>query len=84
MDEILNSELSSLGINDFLINAEKYTNNIFTNLNIKELFYDSLSGNIGNNLRHIGIFDIFSREFTEATGVAISVLIIIIILAPLC
>ena len=79
MNDILNSEAASLGINDFLNSAEKFTNNTFTGINIKEIFYDSLSGNIGNSLRHIGFIDIISKEFTESMAIVVSVLIVIII-----
>ena len=79
MEELLKSETDILGINEFLESAEKYTNNNFENLNIKELFYESLNGNIGKSLRHIGLVDIFSREITSALSIIISVLIVIII-----
>lgn len=79
MEDIINSASNTLGINDFLESAEKYTNNNFVNLNIKELFYDSLTGNIGNSLRHIGLIDIFSKELSSVLNVIISVLVVIII-----
>ncbi len=79
MEELLNSEADMLGINSFLESAEKFTNNNFENISIKELFYDSLSGNIGKSLRHIGLVDIFSRELTSVMSIIVSVLAVIII-----
>lgn len=79
MNDIISVASDNLGINDFLKSAEKYTNSNFDGLDIKELFYDSLTGNIGKSLRHIGLIDIFSNELTSVLNIIISVLIVIII-----
>ena len=79
MDELLNSEANSLGINKFLESAEKYTKNNFSNLNLKELFYDSLTGNIGKSIRHIGLIDVFCNEISPIINMVITVFVVIII-----
>ena len=38
MDEIINSQTSALGINEFLNSAKKYTETTFPDLDISKLF----------------------------------------------
>lgn len=79
MEEILNSEITSLGINNFLNQAEKYTKNIFPDMNITELFEDSLTGNIGNIFNFGNFENLLFNEISSAINILASVLIIIII-----
>ena len=81
MEEILNSQLDSLKINDFLKKAQEYLDNEkFSSLNIMEVFKDSLSGNINN--KNLGISFLeksFLTEIEIALNLMVSVLIVIII-----
>ena len=79
MNEIINEEINVMGINDFLYQAEKYTKDVFPNLNIKDFFQNSLTGNIGNVFNQNSITKLFSREIQEALNVLASILLIIII-----
>ena len=81
MEEILNSQVDSLKINDFLKNAQKYLNNEnFSNLNIMKIFEESLSGNISNKNFSFDYFEkLFWVELETAISLMVSVLIIIVI-----
>lgn len=79
MNEILNSQSDALNISDFLSSAEKYTQNVFPDLDITELFSNAISGNIGNIFEINNIFDVFLQEFSEIITLMISIVTIIII-----
>lgn len=79
MEEILNSEMDAFGINDFLDMATNYTQKVFPDLKITELFNDSLTGNIGNVFGNSNIWKIFLGELGDTLNILVSVLIIIII-----
>ena len=79
MNEILNSQSDALNISDFLSSAEKYTQNVFSDLDITELFSNAISGSIGNIFEINNIFDVFLQEFSEIITLMISIVTIIII-----
>lgn len=79
MDEIIKSQSNTLGINGFLDSAKTYTENSFPDLDIIQLFSDSISGNIDNIFEYSNIGKIFSNEIGSAINLMISVLIIIVI-----
>lgn len=79
MDEILNSQTNALGINDFLNSAQDYTKNVFPNLDINQLFSNSITGNVGNIFENIKIEKIFFSEISTTLELMISVIIVIII-----
>lgn len=79
MNEIIESQSSLLGINEFISQASKYTKETFPDLNISKIFNDSISGNIGNIFNSFGILDFFSNEVSYAIEIMIEVIIIIII-----
>ena len=78
MDEIIKTQTDALGINCFLETAKAYTENTFPDLDIIQLFSNSISGNIGNIFEYSNLDKIFSNEITAAVNLMISVLIIII------
>lgn len=79
MEDILNNQIESFGISDFLKASKEYTKEIFPDLDIMNLFNNSLSGNITNvfSLQNIG--KLFLNEINLAVSLLISILIIIII-----
>lgn len=79
MNEIIESQSNLLGINDFLNQANKYTEGNFPDLNISKIFNDSISGNIGNIFNAFGITNFLSNEISFAIEIMIDVIIIIII-----
>ena len=80
MDEIFDSQIDSLNINDFLNSAQKFTKENFPDLNINEIFNSSITGKLGNELLEISSFEkIFLEEIKVSINLMISVLIVIII-----
>ena len=79
MEEIINSQKNTLGISDFLNNANKYTENVFQNFDIGEVFSQSIKGKIDHNFIFSGISKIFGQEIKVAIELMVSVLIIVII-----
>ena len=79
MEDLINSQSSALGINEFLNSAKTYTENVFPDLDIMKLFSDSVTGNIGNIFSFANIGNIFLNELNSAIKLMVSVLIIIII-----
>lgn len=67
------------GISDFLNSAEKYTKNVFPDLNISEIFSESIKGEIKYN----NIFSLFQNilgdEIRTSISIMVSVIIIIVI-----
>lgn len=80
MNEILSSQVDSLRINDFLNAAQNYTQKNFPDLNIMEIFNDSISGKFSNNiLKSTFLEKIVFNEIEVAVNLMASVLIVIII-----
>lgn len=79
MNEIIESQSNLLGINDFIRQANQYTQNSFPDLNISKIFNDSISGNVGNIFNGFEIVNFFSNEASFAIEIMIDVIIIIII-----
>lgn len=79
MDEIIKTQSESLGVNNFLESAKKYTTESFPDLDIIQLFSNSISGNIGNIFEYSNLNKLFLAEIDSAVNLMINVLIIIII-----
>ena len=80
MDEILNSQMDSLNINNFLYSAQKYVSEVFPDLNISEVFTKSISGDLGFDLISINYFEkMFFSEIKIAINLMVSVLVVVII-----
>lgn len=80
MDEIFDSQIDSLNINDFLNSAQKFTKENFPDLNISEIFNNSITGTLGNELLEFNFFEkIFLSEIKISINLMVSVLIVIII-----
>lgn len=79
MEEILESQANALGINDFLNSAQKYTQEVFPNLDTAQLFSSSVSGNIGNVFQNINVEQLFFSEISTTLELMINIIIVIII-----
>ena len=79
MDEILNSQTQLFRIDDFLSSAKKYTQDVFPDLDIKNLFTESLDGNIENIIDLNFLEEIFFNEIRYAINLMASVVVVIII-----
>lgn len=79
MNELINTQSNQLGINDFLNASQKYTENVFSNLNMQNLFSSSISGNLGNVFDLKNILKIFLSEMSTSINLIVSIFIVIII-----
>ncbi len=79
MEEIITSQTNSFGINNFLNSAKIYTKDIFPDLDIIELFSNSITGDIGNVFSFNRIEKLLLSEMSVAFQLMASVLIIVII-----
>ena len=48
-EEVISSQQEILNIDSFIEEADKYTKNIYEDLNIEEIFTSAISGNINNS-----------------------------------
>lgn len=79
MDDILNKQIDTLGINNFLNLSKKYTEEFFPDLDITNLFNSSLKGDISGILGIKNIGQVILNELHLAISLLISIIIIIII-----
>lgn len=79
MEEIIQSQKNTLGITDFLNNAKTYTKDVFPDLNIGEMFSNTISGKVDHNFIFNSVSRLFGEEIKVAIELMISVLIIVII-----
>lgn len=79
IDTILQSQQDSLNISSFLKEAERYTNFVFKDIDIGELFTSALTGKIDNGKLFKGIFALFGKEVLNSITVLGSIIVIIII-----
>ena len=79
MNEILQSQQDSLNISSFLKEANKYTESIYEDIDISELFTSALTGKIDNEKLFKSITGLFGKEILSSITVLGSIIIIIII-----
>ena len=78
-ENVLESQTDSLGISTFLSDSEKYAKDTFENLDMGELFKDSVSGKIDNSTIANIIFALLGDNVETALKTISSVMIIVII-----
>lgn len=79
MEEMIDSQVNTLGISDFLNSAKKYTEDVFPDMNVSELFEKSISGEI-NDIFDIGfIQELLFNEIYIAISLMASLMIVIIV-----
>lgn len=79
MEEMIDSQINTLGITDFLEAAKKYTQNVFPDMNISMLFEKSIKGEI-NDILDIGFVQkLLFNEVYIAISLMASLMIVIII-----
>lgn len=76
---ILESQQDSLNISSFLKEAEKYTGEVYEDIDLGELFTSALTGKVDNEKLLKSIAGIFGKEIISSINVLGSVIIIIII-----
>lgn len=77
--EILESQQESLGISDFISTSKKYTNETLGNIDIQNIFKESITGRIGNTNLFNNILNILGRETkTAISNIGIIMIVIVI------
>lgn len=77
--EIINSQMEVAGVNTFLNEAEKYTDENFSDLDINEIFTSSIGGNLKLDGVLGAVTNLLGDELKTGVSSVISILIIIII-----
>ena len=78
-DEVINSQMDSFNISNFIDEANKYSNNILKDIDIHELLNNAIKGEVDTNQLLKNIFPILGTEIKEALKVMGSILIIVLI-----
>jgi len=79
INSVLESQQDSLKIKSFLNEAEKYTGEIYENIDIGELFTSALTGEVDNKKIINSIIGLLGKEIASSITVLGSIVIIIII-----
>jgi len=80
MDDLtLDSQMDDLNISDFLDESKKYTQDVFGDLNVNELFESAITGNIDNEKIYKNILNMLGKELVSSVKVLGSILIIIVV-----
>lgn len=78
-EEIIKAQEEELGISGFVTNSQKYTDEAFEDINIKDIYKDALSGKINKKGILGGILKIFGGETLKTIKNLGYILIIIVI-----
>ena len=64
-EDIIESQEKQLNISNFIQEADKYTNEQFENIDIKNLLNSAIKGEIDNSVFYKNILNIFGLELTD-------------------
>lgn len=78
-EEVIKSQEESLGISEFINKSQKYTDEAFEDINIKDIYKGALSGNINKEGITSGIFKILGVEVTKTIRNLGYILVIIVV-----
>ena len=78
-DEVINSQMDSFNISNFIDEANKYSNDILKDIDIQELLNNAIKGELDTNQILKNIFPLLGTEIKEALKVMGSILIIVLI-----
>ena len=78
-DDVINSQMDSFNISNFINEANKYTEDILEDIDIGELLNNAIKGEIDNNELLKNIFPLLGNEIKEALNVMVSIIVIVLI-----
>lgn len=78
-DNVINSQMDSFNISNFINEANKYTEDILEDVDIGELLNNAIKGEIDNNELLKNIFPLLGEEIKEAIKVMVSIIVIVLI-----
>ena len=79
VNEIISSQMETLGISSFIREGERYTAEVFPDLDTSELLGSALTGRVDGGGIINGIFNMFARELVQSLTLIGSILAIIVI-----
>lgn len=79
LEDLIKTQEDSLGITDFIQESNKYTEDLFSELDMQELFKDALKGKVDNKAISKCIIQIFGKEIKNTITIFASIILIIII-----
>lgn len=78
-NDIIESQKDNLKISSFIKESEKYTKDVFPEININKLFEDAIKGQINESTIYENILNLFGKEVKNTLKVLVLILIIILI-----
>ena len=78
-DKIISSQMEALNLSSFIDEGEKYTKEIFPDINLNDLLNLAIKGEFNNKVLYKGILALFGSELASCISLLGSILIIIII-----
>lgn len=78
-NDVINSQMDSFNISNFIDEANKYSNDILKDIDIQELLNNAIKGELDTNQLLKNIFPLLGTEIKEALKVMGSILIIVLI-----
>lgn len=78
-DEIIEEQMKTLNISDFINQSENYVEETFPNLDVNELLDSAISGKTNNKPIYDNIFRLIGKELVSALRILATVLLIIVI-----
>ena len=76
---IVNDQLEALNLSTFIKEGDKYTKEVFPEVNVKNLITQSLTGEVNNSILYKPLLKILGKEIVTAFTTIGSILIIIVI-----
>lgn len=78
-DDVINSQMDSFNISNFIDEANKYSNDILKDIDIQDLLNNAIKGELDTNQLLKNIFPLLGTEIKESLKVMGSILIIVLI-----
>lgn len=78
-EDIIESQQETLGINEFIDEADKYTKDIYEDIDMGELFSSAITGKIDNKTIVQSILHALGGEVFDAIAVLASIMVIIVV-----
>ncbi len=78
-ENILNKQTEGFGISDFIEEANKYSTDVFNDINMKDVFNSAISGNVKNDTIIKKILNFLGIEIISSIKTLVSILVIVLI-----
>lgn len=78
-EQIINDQMEALNLGTFILEGEKYTEEIFPDINIQALITEGLTGKIDNGILYKAVLKLLGTEIVSGITMLGSVLVIVLI-----